>query len=88
MICHFCHGPACAEDEPVDVLVRDGARCCVECITTGRVVCCVTCEDMVRVENARERPDLGESPMGGSWLCDTCAPTEPAGRDDAAPGEP
>jgi hypothetical protein len=89
MICHFCQGPGLATDEPVNPdLMCDGAlRCCASCLTSARVVCCVLCEYMVRREDARERPDLGESPMGGHWLCNACAPTEPV-EDDVPPCPP
>jgi hypothetical protein len=85
MECHFCHGPA----QPSDALVfehdigrpwydLDGApRCCTTCLTSERAVCCVICECLTPRRDAIERPDLGESPMGGCWLCHACAAEDP-----------
>lgn len=73
-----------AHAEIVDVTKPETSpHCCHGCLVRGddgddkRAASCVVCERIVALTEMTHRPDLGESGMGGSFLCSDCAATEP-----------
>ncbi len=80
MICAFCHCEASlAGAERIDPCDPGSGIACGPCVTNRRAVSCVVCERMHEASLCVERPDLGEAPTGGSYLCAACQDAEESG---------